>query len=73
MILIAIQKLELSKITAHSLRRFAINRWRLIKISLEMRSLLAGNSEVVQKKNYLKNPDTEYFDKNIFFLHIFYT
>jgi len=49
----------------HTIRKTAINRWSQMGIPVDIRARLAGQSVSVQFREYIKNPDFEYFSKNL--------
>ena len=51
--------------TFHYLRKTAINRWKTLGLDIEIRSAFAGNNIAVQVKNYLANPDAEFFEEKL--------
>jgi len=49
----------------HTIRKTAINRWSQLGIPVDIRARLAGQSVNVQFKEYMRNPDFEYFEKHL--------
>lgn len=51
--------------TFHCIRKTVLSRWESAGIPIEVRTKLAGNSVVVQYKNYIKNPDTDWYKNQL--------
>ncbi len=58
-------EMHFEKITFHIIRKGAINNWRAIGIDTEVRNMLSGHTQEVEKNYYLVAPDIDLLENRL--------